>query len=93
MLSVNFRVSPNQLLAVMRDQASVNEVALKIVYPYGLSVRCFSHMIDHVGENFNTPILSEFITAWISLFANSPKCRMIWKELIGRAMGSFSATR
>ena len=95
-LSVNFGVSPNQLLAVMRDQASVNEVALKtvkIVYPYCLSVGCFSHTIDHVGDHFTSPVLSEFITAWISLFAHSPKCRMIWKELTGRAMGSFSATR
>ena len=95
-LSVNFGISSNQLLAVMRDRASVNEVALKtvkIVYPHCLSIGCFSHTIDHVGEHFNTPILSEFITAWISLFAHSPKCRMIWKELTGKAMGSFSATR
>ena len=52
-LSVNFGVSPNQLLAVMCDRASVNEVALKtvkIVYPYCLSVGCFSHTIDHVGD-------------------------------------------
>ena len=94
-LSVNFGVSPNQLLAVMRDRASVNEVALKtvkIVYPYCLNVGCFSHTIDHVGDHFTTPVLSEFITAWISLFAHSPKCRMIWKELTRRAMGSFSAT-
>ena len=65
---------------------------VKIVYPHCLSFGCFSHTIDHVGEHFNTPILSEFITAWIRLFAHSPKCRMIWKELTGRAMGSFSAT-
>ena len=89
-LSVNFGVSPNQLLVVVRDRASVNEVALKtvkIVYPYCLSVGCFSHTIDHVEDLFTTPVLSEFITAWISLFAHSPKCRMIWKELTGRAMG------
>jgi len=30
-LSVNFGISPNQLLAVMRDQAPVIEVALKTV--------------------------------------------------------------
>ena len=56
---------PNQLLAVMQDRASVNEVALKtvkIVYPYNLSVGCFSCTIDHVREHFNTPILAEFIT-------------------------------
>ena len=36
-----------------------------------------SHAINHVGEHFNTPILSDFITAWITLFAHSPKCNMI----------------
>ena len=80
LISAFLEFFPIQLLAVMQDRASVNEVALKtieIVYPYCLSVGCFSHTIDHVGEHFNTPILAKFIIAWISLFAHS---RMIWKS-------------
>ena len=45
----------------MRDQASVNNVAIstiKVVYPFLIDVVCFSH---HVGEIFVVTYLSEFI--------------------------------
>ena len=75
-LSVNYGIATQHLLAAMKDRASVNEVAvrtLKIVYPSLLSVGYFSHTIDRVGEQFCTPHLSEFITSWISLFSHSSK--------------------
>ena len=95
-LSVNYGISSKRLLAAIKDRVSVNVVALKtlkIVYPYLINVGCFSHTLDHVGEQFCTPTLSEFIVAWVSLFSHSPKCRMIWRELTGRSMGSYSVTR
>ena len=96
MLSVNYGIATQQLLAAMKDRASVNEVAvrtLKIVYPSLLSVGCFSHTIDRVGEQFCIPNLSEFITSWISLFSHSPETRILWLEQTGRSMASYSVTR
>ena len=82
-LSVKYGISSQLLLAAMKDRAVVNETAirtLKIVYPNLLSVGCFSHTIDYVGEQFNTPNLSDFITSWISLFSYSHKTRFLWLE-------------
>ena len=95
-LSVEYHVTPTALLACMRDRAATNNVALrtlKVVYPNLVDVGCFSHTIDHVGEKFETPVLDEFISAWISLFAHSYKTKALWREQTGRAMKSFSPTR
>ena len=95
-LSVNYGISTQLLLAAMKDRAAVNETAvrtLKVVYPNLLSVGCFSHTIDRVGEHFNIPTLSEFIKSWISLFSHSPKTRFLWLEQTGRSMATFSPTR
>jgi hypothetical protein len=95
-LSVSYSIDSSRLLACMRDRASVNNVAvrtLKIVYPKLLDVGCFSHTLDRVGEYFNLPVLTEFTSAWITMFSHSPKVRLLWKEQTGRAMGSYSATR
>lgn len=95
-LSVQYSIGTQQLLAAMKDRASVNEVAirtLKIVYPTLLSIGCFSHTIDRVGEHFLIPNLSEFITSWISLFSHSPKTRILWRDQTGKSMATFSVTR
>ena len=70
-LSVMLGVQSN-LLAAMRDRASVNNTAMQvvsIVYPNVLDVGCFSHTLDLVGEKFKTPVLSTFCTMWLSLLA------------------------
>lgn len=74
-LSVAYSIKPNMLLAAMRDGASVNNAAictLKIVYPLLIDVHCFSHAIDRVGNHFQTPTLTEFMTLWTCLFSHSP---------------------
>ena len=95
-LSITYSIAPDLLLAAMRDRAAVNTAALrtvKVVYPNIIDIGCFSHTLDHVGDRFCTPNLSEVVTAWISLFAHSPKTRLMWREQTGRPMASFSATR
>ena len=65
-LSVNYSVPPNTLLAAMRDRASVDNVALrtlKVVYPFVEDVGCFSHTINLAGEHFKVPTLSEFVSS------------------------------
>ena len=95
-LSANYAIRQDQLIAAMRDRAAVNGVAMRIlavVYPKVLDIGCFSHTIDRVGEHFKTPILSEFCTAWIMLFSHSPKAKLLWKQQTGRSVTSYSATR
>ena len=77
-LSVEYHVTPTVLLACMRDRAATNNVALrtlKVVYPNIADVGCFSHTIDHVGEKFETPVLYEFTSAWISRLLKVIKLR------------------
>ena len=95
-LSANYAIGPNQLIAAMRDRAAVNGVAMRtvaVVYPKVLNIGCFSHTIGRVGEHFKTPILSEFSTSWIMLFSHSPRAKLLWKEQTGRAVASYSSTR
>ena len=95
-LSIDYRVAPTSVLASMRDRAATNNVALrtiKVLYPNLIDISCFSHTINHVGEKFDTPVLSEFISGWINLFAHSPKNRALWRQQTGRSMQSYSPTR
>ena len=69
-------IKPELLVTGMRDHASVNSVAMRtlsIVYPNVLDVGCFSQTLDHVGQNFKTPILDKFIKIWINMFPRSLK--------------------
>ena len=71
-LSVSFSIQPHLLLAAMRDGASVNHVAMRtvsIVYPHVLDIGCVSHTLDLIGGRFKTPVLSSFVSLWISLFS------------------------
>ena len=95
-LSVTYGVQPTQLLGAMRDLASTNNVAMqtmKIVYPNLIDIGCYSHMIDQVGNLFNTTILNEFMSAWIGMFSHSFKARALWKERANGSVKSYSATR
>ncbi len=95
-LSVEYGITSDRLLASMRDRASANGVAIrtiKVVYPDMIDVGCYSHTIDLVGDKFRTPNLDGFIRLWVSLFAHSPRARLWWKGRTGKTMSSFSSTR
>ena len=95
-LSTNLGVNSALLLAAMRDRASVNDVAirtLKILYPNLADIGCSSHTLDHVGEKMVTPILDQFLKAWINLFAHSPKSRIAFKTQTGQSPKTHSPTR
>ena len=95
-LSVEYGISSERVLASMRDRASSNGVAmrtLRVVYPNLIDIGCYSHTIDLVGEKFCTPNLDTFIRLWVSLFAHSPRARLWWKNRTGKAMSSYSPTR
>ncbi len=95
-LSTELGICSNNLIASVRDRASVNNVAvrtLKIVFPQLLDIGCFSHTLDHVGENFSTPILDKFVSGWINIFSRSPKTKLAWKTQTGLPVPSYSSTR
>ncbi len=95
-LSTNYSVSSSQLLAVMRDRCSVNNVALrtlKVIYPSLVDIGCIAHTINIAGERFKIPVLNEFINIWNSLFAHSAKARLCWKNQTGLSVPTYSPTR
>jgi len=95
-LSIEYGVRSEYVLAVMHDCTCTNVVAmrtLKVMYPLAQGIGCFSHTLDGVGERFSTPIAHEFVTYWISLFAHSPKARLLWSQQTGRTVQGYSATR
>jgi len=80
----------------MHDHASVNTVAvrtLKVLYPNLLHFGCYSHTVDNVGDNFDTPILHEFGILWVRLFSHSPHARLLWRTPTGHSMCSYNKTR
>ena len=95
-LSVTLSVESNNLVAIMRDGASVNGAAmriLKIMYPKALDVRCVSHTLDLVGDKFKVPTVSLFFTLWISYFSHSSKLKALWKAKTGLSIATYSQTR
>ena len=88
-LSVKMGVAPHLLLATMRDRASVNNLAMRtinVIYPNMLDIGCFSHALDHVGENFKTPTLDDFCSSWIM-------SKALWKEQTDKSIITYSKTR
>ena len=78
-LFIDYHATPTALLTCMRDRTATNNVAvrtLKVLYPNCVDIGCFSHTLDCVGEKFQTPVLEDFLSAWISLFSHSLKTRL-----------------
>ena len=95
-LAVEYGIQPNQLLAAMRDGASVNEAGLRQVmffFPNILNVISFSHTIDNVGKHFKFSVLDTFSRSWNTMFSLSPAARLLWKTRTGTAMKLHSKTR
>ena len=95
-LAREYGVATELPVATMRDRASVNNVAvrtIKVIFPNILDIGCFSHTLDHVGEKFDTPVLTKFIKHWVSLFAHSPHAKLLWKDRTGKSLTTYSPTR
>ncbi|CAB4043690.1 RNA-directed DNA polymerase from transposon BS, partial [Paramuricea clavata] len=85
-----------EIISVLAREASVNNVAvrtIKVIFPNILDIGCFSHTLDHVGEKFDTPVLTKFIKHWVSLFAHSPHAKLLWKDRTGKSLTTYSPTR
>ena len=92
-LSSQLGIPSGNLLAKMRDRASVNNVAVAILYPSAIDIGCFSHTLSHVGEKFNVPILAKFMKHWERMIQHSHKARLLWREITGRGLRTYSPTR
>jgi len=88
-LSLEYGVRSEYVLAIMHDCASTNVVAmhtLKVTYPLAQGIGCFSHTPDRVRVRFSIPIAHVIVTYWISLFAHSPKARLLWSQQTGQTV-------
>ncbi len=95
-ISTCLQIGRPNLLAAMRDGASVNSAGIRVVkavYPCLLDVTCFSHTIDRVGTHFDLPVLERFMQWWVQLFSRSAAAKLRWKERTGVAIKSYSPTR
>ena len=89
-------VLQGQLLAAMRDRASVNTCALRtvsVLYPDMLDVGCIFHFLDRVGVKCKTPALTPFMSTWNVIFKTSIKARRVWSQISGRGMPRYNSTR
>ena len=94
-ISQELGIPSSYVITASRDRASVNDVAMrtmKVVYSSILDIGCFSHTLDHVGKRLRTLQLDTF-KAWVSLFAHSPKARLLWRMQAGLSPPSYSTTR
>ena len=95
-LSTELGIPSSHLLAIMRDRASVNNVAVRtiaIMYPSAMDIGCFSHTLNNVGEKFQVPTLDKFMKHWEEIFKHSHKCRLLWHEQTDRPIATYSPTR
>ena len=95
-LSIFLGITSQFVVATVRDSATVNNNAIrtmKIIYQNSLDIGCFSHTLDLVGDHFKLPNLTEFVSAWLTLFSLSTKTKFLWKEQTGKAMAMYSHTR
>ena len=79
----------------IRDRSSVNNVAMhtnSIMYPLVLDIGCFSHTLNNVGEQFQTPALDKFMKHWQAMFSHSHKARLLWHEQTRTSLRTYSAT-
>ena len=95
-LSTELGIPPSDVVAAMRDRASVNSVAMRtvaIMYPQVMDIGCMAHTLDLVGRHFELPTLTKFMKHWEVLFKHSPKARLLWRERTGSSVASYSPTR
>jgi hypothetical protein len=88
-MSTELSIPPHLVVSAMRDRASVNDVAMrtvKVLYNHVMDIGC-------LGERMQTPILDEFVKAWVSLFAHSPKTRLAWRAQTQLSPPSYSSSR
>ena len=93
-LSTDLQYPAERVISAVRDGASVNEAAIRmlkaIMYPNTTSIICVAHSLDNIGRHFNTDLLDSFFHLWISLFSHSPASRMLWKTQTGERIKTYS---
>ena len=96
-LSTDLQYPSDRMLGVVRDGASVNGAAVKILrdalYTHLTNIICIPHSLDLIGRHFDTDLLESFCQSWVALFAHSPASRLAWKSLTGEGIRSYSASR
>ena len=66
-ISTTLQVRKYQIMAIMRDGASVNGAAMRVfrdLYPSFIDITCFARTIDRVGVYFELSTLDRFMNWW-----------------------------
>ena len=58
-----------------------------------MDITCFSHTANNTGKHFQFETLRDFGSLWINLFSHSAKAGMLWKQLTGASVKTYSETR
>jgi hypothetical protein len=91
-----YRVALPDVVAFIRDRASVNSAAVRSLlhtFPHALDIGCLSHTLDHCGDEVYSGTLHDFWASWNSLFCRSLKASTSWRQKYGVAVPSCSPTR
>ena len=95
-LSTELGITTKNLLACMRDRASINSKVMStliIMYSTVLDFGYFSHTLEIVGSHFKTPSLDMFMKHWLNIFRHSCKSKLLWRQKTGQARQNYSPTR
>ena len=80
----------------MGDGAAVNGAAMRnltILYPYVMDITCFSYTVNNEGRHFQFETLQDFGSLWINVFSHSAMAEMLWEQLTGVTVKTYSETR
>lgn len=91
-LSVFYQVQPHNVVAIMRDRASVNDCAVRSIRPLYtnlMDIGCFSHTLDHVGGRESRQMTKLFTEHWVAHFSHSCKLRLEWKDLTSMGIRTY----
>mgnify|MGYP001576794608 CR=1 FL=1 len=96
LITGDLRVNLKNVVAMAHDRCSVNCAAMdtmKKVMLRVIDIGCLSHVLNTVGEKFDTPTLDKFASLWTQLHVRSVKSRALWKSLTGVSPLRPSPTR
>jgi hAT family protein len=92
----NFQISPSNIVSLMRDGCSLNNVCvrnLKAIFLCCDDISCCSHLLNRVLEYLDTPLIVKFTNKWFKLCAQSANFRFEFATFLNESVVRFSKKR
>jgi len=96
LLLKDLALEADKVIAITRDSVAANGVCVRAMqanFVGSCDLLCCAHTITHMGEHFDLPTLSEFMTPWVTLVSNNAEATGIWKSMIGESVCGYSKVR